>query len=78
MNPKDTYRLLSADTANYFECQLPILNETEKAICFDTYTGYLANTRPTWIPKSQMRIVDLGKDSGIRYFVKNWLHSKLS
>lgn len=76
--PQDQYRQLSESTSGYFECQLPTLNESEKAICFDADHSHLSNQhRGVWIPKSQMQILDLGKDVGVRYFIKNWLYSKL-
>lgn len=69
---------MSAKTNEYFECQMPVLNESEKAICFDADNSHLTNQhRGVWIPKSQMVIIDLNPDSGIRYFIKNWLYSKL-
>ena len=78
MTPHEQYRSLSANTAEYFECQLPVLSESEKAICFDADKSHLSDKhRGVWLPKSQIIILDLGKDSGIRYFVKNWLYSKV-
>lgn len=78
MTIQEQYRKLSANTAEYFECQLPILSESEKAICFDASKSHLSsNHRGVWLPKSQMVILDMGKDSGVRYFVKNWLYAKV-
>jgi hypothetical protein len=75
---KDLYHTLSNSSSGFFECQLPVINETGKAICFDNYTGHLNHQKPVWIPKSQMEIVDgTGEGFGIRYFIKNWLYSKL-
>ena len=76
---QEQYRELSAKTAEYFECQMPVMNETEKAICFDADNSHLSNQhRGVWIPKSQMKILDMGADSGTRYFIKNWLYRKLN
>lgn len=76
---QDQYREISSDP-NYFETQLPIICETEKAICFNIYSGHLPKEKAAWIPKSQMVIVKFGNgvgEIGDRYFVKNWLASKL-
>ena len=62
------------------EIQLPIISETDKAICFDTYAGHLDHVKKVWIPKSQMIIKDTICGVGTlikQYFVKNWLLSKL-
>lgn len=78
MEAIEQYRKLSANTTEYFECQLPVVAETEKAICFDADRGHLNKTKEVWLPKSQMVILDLGRnDGGIRYFVKNWLYPKI-
>lgn len=75
---KEQYRKLSANTAEYFECQLPILAESEKAVCFDASQSHLStNHKGVWLPKSQMIILDMGEDSNFRYFVKNWLYAKI-
>ena len=75
---REQYNLLSANTAEYFECQLSVIDETAKAICFDACNGYLASSqRLVWLPKSQMVILDFGSDGGKRYFVKNWLYGKV-
>lgn len=72
------YLELSLQDSGYFECQQPILSETEKAICFDTSRSWLSDQhKGVWIPKSQMIILDMGMDSGVRYFVKNWLYKSL-
>lgn len=73
---KAEYEALSRQDSEYIEIQLPVIGETEKAICFDTYTGYLPKEKKVWIPKSQMKIIEMGSDSGIRYFVKKWLYTK--
>lgn len=65
----DFYKKMASMTDEYFECQLPVLNESEKAICFDSSSSDLT-TKGVWIPKSQMVIVDLRPDLGIRYFIK--------
>lgn len=70
------YKVLSSHDSEYIEIQLPVIGETEKAICFDTYSGYLPKEKKAWIPKSQMKIINMGPDSGIRYFVKKWLYTK--
>lgn len=71
-----TYRRLSEQNSGYFECQLPVLHETEKAICFDADKSHLSNQhRGVWIPKSQMEILHMEVDT--RYFIKSWLYSKL-
>ena len=65
---------------NYQEIQLEVLQETEKAICFNAYAGYLDNIKKVWIPKSQMIIKDTICGDGTivkQYFVKNWLLHKL-
>lgn len=74
----ETYNSLSQQNSGYFECQLPVLNETEKAICFDADNSHLTNQhRGVWVPKSQMEILDMIEaGSGTRYFIKNWLYSK--
>lgn len=77
MKALESYRSLNGANSGYTEIQLPVLAETEKAICFDNYTGYLNHTKPVWMPKSQMQIVDGGAEFGVRYFVKNWLITKL-
>lgn len=78
MTPSDEYMALSMQTSGYFECQLPIISETEKAICFDTYSGYLNKEKRVWIPKSQIQIVSFSKDDcGKRYFIKKWLYRSL-
>lgn len=75
---KDQYNTLSLQTSGYFECQLPVLSETAKAIQFDADNSHLSTrNRGVWIPKSQMQILNMGEGVGIRYFVKNWLYSKL-
>lgn len=71
----DEYRRLNNDN-QYFECQLEIIAETEKAICFNNYRGYLPKKQGVWIPKSQMQFIE-HKDFGRRVFIKNWLLSKL-
>lgn len=43
MTIQEQYRKLSANTAEYFECQLPILSESEKAICFDASNSHLSS-----------------------------------
>lgn len=73
---KSEYEALSRQDSEYIEVQLPVIGETEKAICFDTYNGYLPKEKKVWIPKSQMKIIEMGADSGIRYFVKKWLYTK--
>jgi len=73
----EKYQQLSSQNSGYFECQLPVINESEKAICFNAYKGHLDHIKNVWIPKSQCVIIDCGKDVGIRYFVKNWLYTKL-
>lgn len=70
------YEVLSKQDSEYIEIQLPIVGETEKAICFNSYNGYLEKEKKVWIPKSQMKIIEMGADSGIRYFVKKWLYTK--
>jgi len=77
MSVQDQYKALSLNTSGYFECQLPVMNETEKAIQFDAYAGHLDHSKGVWMPKSQMHILDMGKEGGTRYFIKNWLYSKL-
>jgi hypothetical protein len=68
---KVKYDQLSRSDSGYFECQMPVLNETTKAICFDADNSHLSNQhRGVWIPKSQMHILDMGADSGVRYFVR--------
>jgi hypothetical protein len=62
------------------EVQLPIVQETQNAICFNTYAGYCDMYKKVWIPKSQMIIKDTECGDGTitkQYFVKNWLLSKL-
>lgn len=62
------------------EVQMEIISETEKAICFNTYSGHLDHIKKVWIPKSQMIIKDTicGDGSQIKqYFVATWLLSKL-
>ena len=62
------------------EVQLPIVQETQNAICFNTYAGYCDMFKRVWIPKSQMIIKDTECGDGTlikQYFVKNWLLSKL-
>lgn len=62
------------------EIQLEVLAETDKAICFNTYSGHLDHTKKVWIPKSQIIIKDTECGDGTiikQYFVKNWLLSKL-
>lgn len=68
------------ENKDYFECQLPTIAETEKAICFDADHSHIANQhRGVWIPKSQMIVVDGRADGfGFRYFIKNWLYKKLN
>jgi len=74
----EIYKELSKQDSGYFECQLPVLHETDKAVLFDADNSHLIDQhRGIWMPKSQMQILDLGKDSGIRYFIKNWLYNKL-
>ena len=73
----EEYRILSSKTSEWIEVQLPILAETEKAICFDSCRADFGS-HAVWIPKSQMRILDLGEDSGIRYFIKVWLYKKFN
>jgi hypothetical protein len=75
---RDQYSELSRQDSGYFECQMSVLNETEKAICFDADNSHLSTQhRGVWVPKSQMEILDMGNDSGVRYFIKNWLYPKL-
>lgn len=74
---KNRYNNLSSINSGYFECQLQVLDETDKAICFNTYNGHLDKEKRVWIAKSQIEILDLGSDAGVRYFIKNWLYSKL-
>jgi hypothetical protein len=62
------------------EVQLPIVHETESAVCFNTYAGYCDMYKKVWIPKSQMIIKDTECGDGTlikQYFVKNWLIKKL-
>jgi len=70
------YRDLQSDVYNYIEIQSEVIAETEKAICFDFSRSDIGQ-RPVWVPKSQMQIVELGSDSGIRYFIKVWLWNKI-
>ena len=70
-----------SNTIQYEEVQLDIIAETDKAICFDTYSGHLNHIKKVWIPKSQMIIKDTECGDGTiikQYFVKTWLLSKLS
>ena len=78
MNNQIKYNELSNSKSGYFECQLPVITETEKAICFDSYNGYLNHNKQIWIPKSQCVILNLGIEIGTRYFIKNWLFNKLN
>lgn len=72
---KERYNELNNSQSGYFECQMQVLKETDKAICFNKYAGYLNHEKPVWVPKSQMVILDLGKnEAGTRYFIKNWLY----
>ena len=62
------------------EVQLEVVNETDKAICFNNYSGHLNHVKNVWVPKSQMIIKDTECGDGTitkQYFVKNWLISKL-
>ena len=76
------YQKLSQHGSGYFEIQLPIIAETERAICFDNSRSDLGKPVPVWIPKSQMKVVEyeLAEDfifsqhSNNRHFAKNWLH----
>ena len=42
MGISQTYNEMDANTSEYFECQIPILNETEKAVYFDASNSYLS------------------------------------
>jgi len=78
MSSQELYSEMASKTAEYFECQMPILDQTEKAICFDASNSHLSsNHRKVWVPKSQMVIIPFEGDCDTRYFVKNWLYSKL-
>lgn len=81
------YRELCEINSGYFEAQLPILAETETAICFDKDSSVSRNREvPVWIPKSQMKIVEFEtasdyvktRDCDSRYFIKNWLRNSLN
>lgn len=76
-NSHKYYNKLSDSNSGYIEIQLPVIQQSDKAICFDDDNSFLGNMqKKVWIPKSQVEIIDLGKDAGIRYFVKKWLYSK--
>lgn len=78
MNSIELYKEMSAKTNEYFECQMPILNESEKAVCFDADNSHLSSQhKGVWIPKSQMVIIPFTGDCDTRYFIKNWLYTKL-
>lgn len=70
------YDDLSKDFNNWIEVQCNILSETNKAICFDLTTSDFGKKKFAWFPKSQMIILDLGNEAGIRYFVKTWIWNK--
>lgn len=76
MTNQDLYNIYDNPNSGYFEVQLSVISETEKAICFNTYYGDLNHIKKTWIPKSQMKIIDLGENAGTRYFIKNFLSNK--
>lgn len=64
-------------TKGLYEIQLPIEAETEKAICFNTYSGFLDHKRNKWIPKSQCEIIE-NPTFGKRVFVTNWAYNQLT
>ena len=71
---------ISMKSLQFEEVQLPIVQETQNAICFNTYAGYCDMYKKVWIHKSQMIIKDTECGDGTitkQYFVKNWLLSKL-
>lgn len=75
------YQKLNHPDSGYFQVQLPIINRTEKAVCFDKNASDLGKSVPMWIPISQMKIVEFesaedynfSQHPDNRYFVKNWL-----
>ena len=77
-NKTMTYSELSKPNSGYFECQMPILAESAKAICFDADKTDSSHHRGVWIPKSQMQVINATVASDTRYFIKNWLYQKLS
>lgn len=67
---------------DYSQVQLPVIAETEKAICFQVGISWIDKGSPVWIPKSQMHIVIktevmLGEPFiDRRFYVATWLCRK--
>lgn len=63
----------------YHQIQSKVIQETEKAICFNLNRSWIHEGNLTWIPKSQMIIETMSLPNGDVdriFYVKEWLWKK--